>query len=218
MISHHPDDDLLLALAAGGQEPGAALVLRAHLETCPHCRARLGVLEAVGGALLDAVEPALLEPEALARTLARLDRPEAADRPALRPARRRPELPEGVAWPASLRECAVSGWRWMGPGMAYSRVRLPHDPAAALFLLRIGAGRELPRHTHGRLEFTQVLCGEFDDGRGVFGPGDFDAADGDVRHQPAVRASGVCVCLAYVSDGLVFEGRVASLIGGLIGM
>jgi len=63
-----------------------------------------------------------------------------------------------------------------------------------------------------------VLCGAFDDGRGVFGPGDFDAADEQVHHQPVEQAGAVCVCLAYVGAPMRFDGRIASLVGGWIGI
>jgi putative transcriptional regulator len=63
-----------------------------------------------------------------------------------------------------------------------------------------------------------VLCGAFDDGRARFGPGDFDATDEGVHHQPIVESGGECVCLAYVEAPLRFDGRVASVIGGWIGM
>lgn len=219
MIQHHPGDELLLPLAAGRLSAGQALVVSTHLEGCAECRARLHTLQALGGALLDAAEPAALRPEAWERTLQRIAIPAA---PAAAPAAAlpHPALPEGVPWPASLRNCRVSAWRWMGPGMRYARIELPHGPApdASLYLLRIGEGRSLPRHTHGGIELTQVLCGTFDDGRAVFGPGDFDATDDTVHHQPVVRPGAVCVCLAHVGGPMRFDGRIASLIGGWIGM
>jgi len=216
MIRHHPDDELLLKLAAGRLGAGQALVVSTHLEGCAQCRSQLHTLQALGGALLEQAEPVALEQEAWARTLARIDAP--APAPAVRVPLPHPVLPEGVPWPASLGGCRVSGWRWMGPGLRYARVGLPYDPAASLYLLRIGDGRSLPRHTHGGIELTQVLCGAFDDGRAVFGPGDFDAADEQVHHQPVVQAGTVCVCLAYVGAPMRFDGRIASLIGGWIGM
>jgi putative transcriptional regulator len=108
----------------------------------------------------------------------------------------------------------------MGPGMRYARVALPQTstPGSSIYLLHIGEGRSLPRHTHGGIELTQVLCGAFDDGRAVFGPGDFDATDEAVHHQPVVQHGATSVCLAYVGAPLRFDGRIASLIGGWIGM
>ncbi|MBS0447058.1 MAG: cupin domain-containing protein [Proteobacteria bacterium] len=216
MISHHPDDSLLLAHAAGRLGAGDALLLAVHLEGCARCRAELRLLEGLGGALLEAAEPAPMAPQALARTLARIDASR-AEVPLPAPAAH-PPRPHGMAWPTALADCRISGWRWLAPGMRWSRVTLPRDASAHVFLLRIGAGRSLARHTHSGSELTQVLCGRFDDGRAVFGPGDFDAADGDVHHQPIVQAGSECICLASVDGRLVFDGSVARLLGALIGM
>ncbi len=218
-IDHHPGDDLLLSLAAGELAAGPSLLVSAHLEACTHCRAQLHTLQALGGALLDEIEPVAPATDAWARTLARIDQA-AAVRPAAQPAAAppRPALPPGVAWPRSLARCTVSRWHWMGPGMRFARVTAPYDPGAALFLLRIGPGRYLPRHTHAGLELTQVLHGVFDDGRGSFAAGDFDAADAEVHHQPVVGRDGECICLAHVGGALRFDGRVAAFVGGLIGM
>jgi len=215
MIQHHPGDEWLLALAAGRVGAGETVVLDVHLESCAACRSRLQVLKALGGALLDESAPELLAPEALARTLTRIDAPAPAAAPAT--AWPRPALP-GLTWPHAMRNARVSRWHRMGPGVRWSRVRLASDPAAALFLLRIASGRSLPRHGHHGIELTQVLCGCFDDGRAVFGPGDFDAVDGSVRHQPVVTAGGECICLASVDGRLLFEGRVASLVARWVGM
>ena len=219
MIHHHPEDDLLLSLAAGGLGAGQAVVLGTHLEGCPACRGRLHMLQGVGGALLQEAEPIALEAGAWERTLKRIDGEAVAASPSA-PATHTPypPLPEGVRWPASLRGCEVSNWRWMGPDMRYARVRVPRDPEASLYLLRIGEGRSLPRHTHSGVELTQVLSGAFDDGRAVFTAGDFDAADASVHHQPVVKPGETCVCLAYVGGRMRFDGRIASMIGGMIGM
>ena len=218
MIHHHPADDLLLPLAAGRLSAGQALVVSTHLEGCGECRARLHTLQALGGALLDEADPVALEPGAWERTLQRIDRP-ALGTPSPAPVpMSRPALPDDVPWPASLRTCVTSHWRWIGPGIRYARIGVPHEPAAAVYLLRIGAGRSLPRHTHGGVELTQVLCGAFDDGRAVFRRGDFDAADESVHHQPVVQVGATCVCLAYVGARMRFDGRIASMIGGWIGM
>lgn len=217
MIRHHPGDDLLLALAAGRLGAGQAVVLSTHLEGCNDCRARLHTLQALGGALLEGEEPVSLAPEAWQRTLQRIDAPAPVVVPSPAPSPH-PALPPGVPWPASLRRCRVSGWRWMGPGMRFARVGVPDAPAASVFLLWVGEGRSLPRHTHRGDELTQILCGRFDDGRALFGPGDFDATDPSIHHQPVVQPGSTCVCLAYVGAPLRFDGRIASVIAGWMGM
>jgi putative transcriptional regulator len=221
MINHHPEEELMLALAAGRLDAAQALLVSVHLESCTTCRGRLHTLQALGGALLDAAEPKALAANALQEVLARVE----STKPAADGAARsgsvpllRPALPDGVPWPRSLGRCAVSRWSWMGPGMRWSRVALPHPAPGGLFLLRIAPGRSLARHTHSGIEHTQVLCGAFHDGRSLFASGDFDTADDDVHHQPVVQAGGECVCLAYVGGQLEFDGWLAGMIGRTIGM
>jgi putative transcriptional regulator len=215
-IQHHPPDDLMLSLAAGRVRPAMALPLQVHAEGCALCRERLGELEAVGGALLDDSDAVALAPDALAQVLARVAAAPAPTR--VQPRSAPLPMPAGARWPAALQRCDVTGWRWMAPGMRWAKATLPEDRDAPLFLLRIAPGMSLARHTHGRLEFTQVLCGAFDDGRAVFGAGDFDLADPDVHHEPRVLPGGECVCLAYVENGLRYDGRLAGLIGRWIGL
>ena len=215
MIRHHPDDALLLAHAAGTLGAGHRLLLDVHLEGCPHCRQRLQRLDALGGVLLDSLAPAELAPDALERTLARIDA--TAPGSVVPPAQGgKPQLP--TTWPRAMAGCNVSRWRWMGPGMFWNRVTLPGEPDANVFMLRIGAGRMLPQHTHSHSELTQVLYGAFDDGRSAFAAGDFDETDSRVRHQPVVGAGGECICLASVEGKVLFEGWLARTMGALIGM
>jgi putative transcriptional regulator len=102
--------------------------------------------------------------------------------------------------------------------MRWSRVTVPGAPEANLFLLRIGAGKYLPSHTHSGIEMTQVIHGRFHDGRALFGPGDFDLADGEVHHQPVVQDGGECICVAAVEGRLKFDGVIARWFGSLVGM
>ena len=225
MIRNHPDDALLAALAAGRLARGPAVVTAAHAELCPRCRVRLRELDAVGGTLLEALEPAVLAPDALARTLARIDDATNADAaparsiaPSRAAARYLASLPKGVTWPRSLAGSTTTGWRWLGPGMRWSRVTLADDRAANVFLLRIAAGKSLPVHSHRGVELTQVLYGTFHDGRERFDAGDFDEADDSVHHQPVVEPGGECICLASVEGHVAFEGAVARVLGALVGM
>lgn len=219
MIRHHPHDDMLLAHVAGSLSAGPSLLVATHLESCAACRERVRLLEAVGGMLVEDIAPAALAPEAFVRTLNAIDAPRArTPNVVASPPAQFPALPEGAAWPVAFRGCSVTRWRWLGPGMRWSRVTLPYDTAANVFLLRIGAGKKLPPHTHSETELTQVLYGSFDDGRSIFDAGDFDEADGSIQHQPVVHARSECICLASVQGRVMFDGYVARKLGALVGM
>lgn len=228
MIRHHPDDALLLAHAAGNLPSGAALVLESHLEACAECCKRVHLLHVVGGVLLDDIEPATLAPDALTRALAAIDgfaapaasgaASDSAPGATVSVSPSGPVLPLGVQLPRALDGCEISPWRWLGPGMRWSRVTVPYDRAANVFLLRIGAGKNLPMHSHSDLELTQVLHGEFGDERSQYRPGDFDGADGDIHHQPVVRPGGECICLTSVEGRVLFKGLIARTVGALAGM
>lgn len=217
----HPSDETLLRFAAGRLAAGPRVVVAAHLAGCPHCRAQVRAFEAIGGALLEAPEPAELAaaapaPDALARLWARIDGPEAAKAtfpveiprvPSHRlPPPVPPGLPEGFILPAVLAGCRLGPLRPIAPGVRLGRVRLPDDPTANVMLLRLGHGRRIPDHSHGGVEYTQVLAGSFRDATGRCGPGDLAEADGDVLHAPVVDSQEDCICLVALDGALRFRG------------
>lgn len=216
-IHHHPADDLLLSFVNCGLPIGLRLGVATHLELCATCCERVALLRAVGGVVLDEQTPVAMRDGALARALQQIDQG-AAPRQAPRKVTGPPPLPEGAVWPRALADCSATRWRWLGPGMRWSRVTVPGAPEANVFLLRIGAGKYLPQHTHRDTELTQVLYGRFHDGRALFGPGDFDLADDDVHHQPVVQDGSECICLAAVDGRLRFDGVIARWFGSLVGM
>lgn len=71
--NHHPSDALLLAYAAGSLTEGLALAVATHLALCPACRHAAAEADALGGCLLETLEPMAMGKDALARALACLD-------------------------------------------------------------------------------------------------------------------------------------------------
>lgn len=199
MIRHHPAAETLLAHAAGTLAPGHALVVAAHVQGCAHCRAEQARLEATGGALLDSLAPEPLAVDAFAAVLARLG--EMAPPPPAPPRQAELHLPQSLRLPAVLRGTAIGRWLWIGPGVRYSRVRLPWAPQENVMLLRVAGGRRVLRHSHGGAELTQVLWGGFSDHTGHYGPGDIGETDETVEHQPVADPEG-CLCLASLEGGL----------------
>ena len=163
-IHHHPSDETLMRLAAQRLGPGLAIVLSVHLRGCAVCRERHARFEAVGGVVLDDMPPAALAADLFARTMNGLDATERvkADAPV---ARNHPAL--GIRLPRELDDCEIGPWKWLGPGLKWSKVRVAGDPDAKLMLLKGRVGVRLPAHGHSGLEFTQILAGSLSDQRGL---------------------------------------------------
>jgi putative transcriptional regulator len=218
MIRHHPDDALLLAYASAALDRGGALIVGAHVEMCSTCRQQVRLLQAVGGELLERIEPVSMEIGAFDRTLARLDVPEQAVPPVTTSALIRPDLPAGMRWPRSLEGCDISPWKSVGPGMRWSRITVPGDAGVNAFLLRMAAGKQLAAHTHSGRELTQVLYGAFDDGRAVWRAGDLDETDESIHHRPAVTSDDECICLVHVVGRTRFDNLLAGALGRWMGI
>lgn len=190
-VSHVLSDEWLVDYAAGtAPEPVAAFVA-AHLALSAPARKAYACLEALGGNLLDAIEPAAMSPGALESVLARLDHP--APRPAGAPV-------ADASMPAALRRYLPRGmgslaWRKLARGLHAARL-IRDDPSGyRLSLLRLDPGCAVPRHTHRGEELVMVLEGGYHDERGHYGPGDVEIADPSVEHQPIADPGPVCVGL-----------------------
>lgn len=202
MIRHHPAEATLLSCAAGTLPPAHARVVRVHASFCPVCAAGLRAAEAAGGALLEALDPVAVAPDALARTLARLDL--ATPEPA----------PPGF----DLAALTSGRWRRVGPGIAMIPL-LPRDATdSRLDLIRVAPGRSLLAHGHDGAETTCVLRGAFADGAGSYGPGDCVETDAELTHQPRALPGEDCVCLIAVTHHLRPRSWLGRLVRPLLGM
>lgn len=214
-MSRHPSPELMARYAAGTLSPAAALVVESHLALCDTCAAAHRDTLALAGVLFEELSPSELDARLFERTLARLDE----KRPATRQAQaRRPPRDLGIRLPAPIAERATSGWRWMGPGMAYARLDVPEDPKTNLVLLKIGAGKRMPTHGHSGEELTLVLQGAFEDEHGRCAAGDLAEEDGDTHHTPVVTGEETCICLASIEGRLRPHGLIGRLVSPLIGL
>jgi putative transcriptional regulator len=209
--THHPGDEWLLEYAAGSSPEPIALLVATHLTLCPRCRGRVDDYEALGGALLQDLEPAPLREDSLTRMMERLDRPDAEPEPR-RPA---PE-PAGIFdLPQPLRD-HVGGsldalaWRRFGPVAQASL--LGRFPGFKTRMLRVGAGSALPGHTHEGTELALVIRGGFTDALGHYLRGDVSEAGSQVDHRPVADADEECLCLVVTDAPLRLTGRFGRLL------
>ncbi|MEO8927377.1 MAG: ChrR family anti-sigma-E factor [Caulobacteraceae bacterium] len=206
---HHPPHERLVGYGTGALRIDRALVISTHLRACETCLGEVALTEAVGGALLASLPPAQMAPDALERALARIERPAPKAPPPALPPPGWIEIPRDVALAVRHRR------RWAAPGVWVAPViGGPRGPRG--YLLRVGAGMTMPRHTHAGSEMTCVLKGAFTDRGETYGPGDFAECDESVDHQPKVTADGECVCLVAVDASLVPRDWVGRLFQPLV--
>jgi len=216
--THHPSDALLVDYGAGALGEGLSLAVALHLTRCPECRAATAGVEAVGGALLEALPPAPLERLTLAGLLAELDHEQRDHEPAARPAP--PTVVADPSCPGPLRgyvpSLVAAPWRRLAPGV--QRVELmPRTPrGGGVQLLRIAPGVGVPHHGHRGLELTVVLSGSYSDALARYAAGDLAEMSGDHQHQPVADGDRACVCLIATEAPLRFTGLLGRLMQPLI--
>ncbi len=206
-ISHHPTDETLAAFASGTLDESRALVVAAHVALCPRCRDIVHRFEAVGGELLDRVEPTAMRPDALERTLARIN-PAAVAAPVSEP---RPTM-GGDDLPAPLSQYELGPWRRVGFGVQWRSVGVPAEEGSRVFMLKAEPGVHLPHHKHTGTEWTCVFRGAFRHQLGRFGPGDFDEADETMEHHPTVDAGEPCICLVALQGSIELQSWTGKLL------
>ncbi len=204
-------DDLLLAHAAGRLPAAIALAVDTHLALSGEARVRFATCLALGGVLLEEAEPEPLTPGAWERLERKLEREKALPG-------REPE-PVDPRVPRPLRRLVPRGfdalpWRNLGPAQ---EVALPIGPPGyRARLLRLEAGRSVPRHTHEGHELTVVIEGGFTDVRGHHVRGDLVIADPSVEHRPVADRDGDCLCLVVTDAPLRLTGPIGRLLNPLL--
>lgn len=209
MTHHRPSDELLLDYAAGTAPEPLALFIATHLALSPESRAEVRQLEAVGGALLDSLDPAAPAPDALARVFARIEAGEtiAASPPGTRISALLP-APLATYVPDDL---DALPWRKVIGGVFEAELPCSTRRYKAS-LLRIEAGRNIPRHTHRGGELTLVLDGAFRDALGRYARGDVSIADDSVDHQPVAENDKTCLCLVVAEGPVRLTGFFSRLL------
>lgn len=202
---HSPSEERLLAYAAGALSPPEAVVMAAYLAIRPDSDAWVRRLQAVGGRLLEDLEPEPMPDDALARVLARA---EVDNGEVLAPT----PLNDMAGLPEPLRRYGLGPWRWLGPGMRSRDVLAPRDGDCRVILLEIGPGRETPKHTHGGIELTCVLRGAYATETARFDVGDFEEADPEVLHQPRVVSDEPCLCVVALDGQIQLDGWLGKVL------
>jgi putative transcriptional regulator len=213
-IKHHLTEPLLMGYAAGTLPEAFNLVVATHISMCDTCRAALAEYDAVGGeVMLDSGSVDLAE-DALAATLAMIDR---MDDAAPVTTKRR----ANTIFPAPLQDYIdgdLDSLKWRKIGGGVSQLVLETSSEATVRLLRIPGGTAVPDHGHRGTELTLVLQGAFVDETDRFAAGDIEVANEDLEHTPVAEAGVDCICLAATDAPLRFNSFVPRLAQRFIGI
>jgi putative transcriptional regulator len=217
-IKFHLGDDILLKYAAGTLDEASSLLVATHLALCPHCRARNGVADALGGVLLDSLEAAPISASTMDAVLARLrDEPQAPESPAHAPAgSTNPVIPDPL-------RSYLGGdldrlhWRIVAPRVHQVQIETA-DHRSKARLLRFHSGLTVPTHGHNGRELTLVLAGSLCDRDTVLRRGDIAETDENTEHQPYAGPGEDCICLAVTDAPLRFKGIFARLLQPMFGI
>ena len=211
MPNHHPAEELLLDYATGAMDEPLALLVATHLALCPLCRSEVARLDALGGALLQEVEPVAISDAALRSMIGRLeDEPEA---PAPTVETGDPMLPQPLRGYVG-KPLSEMRWQRFG-GLSMAELDLG-GTSVHTRLMRIAAGMAMPQHTHEGNELTLVLSGGFSDARGHYLCGDVAATDSAIDHRPVADDDGECLCLAVTDAPLRLTGRFGRMLNPFI--
>ncbi len=224
MARFHPGVDWLAAYANGAIDEHTAVLIATHLTFCPQCRKAIRDFEAIGGALLDAIDlDALIDqsislPNALPTEHEKIsafdDDPinlpdgsisELVPRPLLRYVFNRFGTTDINALP----------WKFYGAGIRRA-ILFETTPGGATRLLRAQPGAVFPHHGHGSEELTVVLKGAYKDDTGRYGVGDVQCISEDAAHQPIVENSGECIALVVSEKPTIPTGFIARLVQRII--
>ncbi len=203
-IRHHLTDDLLMAYSAGTLPEAFSLVIATHVSMCDECRIMLDSFDAVGGAVLEDCDMAVLSDDSFAATMALIaEQDGVVDSPRL--------TPKGAVLPEPLRDYVQGGldsvkWRHVGGGVR--QAVLQRSKSGSVRLLRIPAGAKMPDHGHRGMEMTLVLKGAFSDECDRFARGDVEIADEDLHHTPIAEEGEECICLAATDAPLRFNAFI----------
>jgi len=210
MVTHHPDESLLLEYATGVLGEAKALLVATHITLCPACRNAVEAGE---------VASALLSLEAGEEPLSN-DMPVPAAAPEAAHARHSRvllagELPAGFPLPLSgYLSKPVGDLAWKRTWFGIRTFALPQfTGTTAVRLLCIEPGRRMPRHTHDGEELTLVLKGSFSDATGTYQTGDVATADMQIDHQPRAGTLEDCICLAVEDAPLRMTGLFGRALG-----
>ncbi|WP_105169585.1 ChrR family anti-sigma-E factor [Pseudoalteromonas sp. T1lg23B] len=215
MIKYHPTEELLTQFSQGALPATLSIAVSAHIELCDCCRSKVESLESANADTLFTTLEDDIEQDDFSSLFAQITSSDDIDIPKAYVPKTLEYQNRTVALPRAIANMKRGNFVQLGK-LSRSRLQLD-DGELRASLLQIGAGGEIPHHTHTGFELTLLLDGEFSDERGSYVPGDFIWLDGRHHHSPATQSG--CLCFTVVNSALHFNKGLSKLlnpIGNLI--
>lgn len=202
-MTYHPETDQLLEYTAGSLHPSISLCISVHLEYCEQCRQQCSKLGAIGGALLEALEPASINSSMLNSIWQRIDANEKSTVASINvKLSHEDNIPSGVK---KLLDYDMANLHWRRHGPKVRSAELLNHGGIKASLIRIQQGASIPTHGHRGKEYTVILDGSFSDCNGIYHQGDFLVQNPGDKHSPTATADKDCLCLAVLEAPLQFN-------------
>lgn len=199
--------ELMLDATLGRAPAAVGLAIATFVELQPAAARTQRGLQALGGALLDDLDPVPLAADSLQATLSRLD--EEAVEPAVTAPGPRGSAPVALQ-PYVGADYEKVRWRPRGHG-AFEHVIWSERGGYRASLLRIAPGRRMLTHRHSGEELTLVIEGSYWDAQDCFRRGNLQVATTAQTHAPRATAQG-CLCLTVLAAPL----RLTGLLGWIV--
>ncbi len=216
MVAYHPPAEYLCDYAAGTACEAVSVLIATHLALCPQCRRQVSALDHLGGVMLEDLPPASLSHHAPELPTFK----EPAD---ILPPQLTANWPVEPSIPEPLRSYLAMAakppvWRWRLPGLSEMAVAVMGENRRSMaHLMRIPAGRAMPRHKHFGHELTLVLSGGFSDETGHYERGDIGYADFNTDHRPIADRGAPCICFVVMDAPLKLTGPLGRMINWAFG-
>lgn len=208
-MSYHPELSLLEAYAKGNIDACHGVALATHLELCPHCRQVVHRFEEQQGKQMmsESIDSQCHELDGILAAITDIE----------------PAEPlvtfdvsttiningKELAIPRALRRLIPSNAKWRNFGGKVYSLALHSEDTMRMSLMYINQGVSVPQHTHKGTESTLVLHGGFSDEDGHYEVGDFIQRDASICHAPQTEADQDCLCLAILTEPMIFTQGVA---------
>lgn len=222
-IKNYIDETSLAAYAAGQLSVGQSLMAAAHIDMCPELHSDILRLEAVGGQLLEDLQPSnTIGYSMLGNILNRIEEQEESF-----PIKHQSAVPtvreeKESLFPKTIRrflgfDFTEVRWRFAGPGSMISHL-WQDDAGGRMWMFKSRAGTITPVHTHSGIEWTLILQGGYTTKEGHFLRGDLHQVDEHDEHQPVMDDDEDCICLVFTEGPTIYSSFLPKIMQKFTGI